>query len=214
MLRTVGSVGTVATLIALEFNTGIKFSDCARRMEQEGIKLVPEDLANSKAAILSSTEASKVVVGGNTYELASLIDRIAATAVDIIYLGARIFLGMGMTFVVAWYMPGGSLDFSCLNLSQKLVLAAGTHITALYAMMVPSAEMIILNGQTKGKQTMGIRKLKLDGTSWDWKTVALIHVAGHLQYATGMWGLGLCLFNDKRQCLHNMIAGNVVVYDS
>jgi uncharacterized RDD family membrane protein YckC len=121
------------------------------------------------------------------YELADVGTRLVALIIDGIILG----LISGVLFAFA-REPG----------------AAGGFIVGLAYQWYFLTQR---DGQTPGKQMMGIRAVKVSGEPIDFATVLIRYVGYYINsFAIGIGWLW-ALFNDKRQGWHDLLAGTYVV---
>lgn len=155
-----------------------------------------------------------VRAGERTLVLASRASRLKARLADY----ALVFtLGVGgaLALPLTAGMPGMRPVAGVLALLLLLGLAA-LGVTQLY--------LLAARGQTLGKRWMGIRIAKADSGANGGLTanillraVAPVLVSGGVQLLSkglgGLFGLAdiLCIFRDDRRCLHDLIAGTVVV---
>lgn len=155
-----------------------------------------------------------VRAGEATLVLASRASRLKARLADY----ALVFtLGVGgaLALPLTAGMPGMRPVAGVLALLLLLGLAA-LGVTQLY--------LLAARGQTLGKRWMGIRIAKVDTganggltTNILLRAVAPVLVSGGVQLVSrslgGLFGLAdvLCIFRDDRRCLHDLIAGTVVV---
>lgn len=155
-----------------------------------------------------------VRAGGTTLVLASRASRLKARLADY----AMVFtLGVGgaLALPLTAGMPGMRPVAGALALALALGLAA-----------LAAAQLYLLatRGQTLGKRWMGIRIAKADTganggltTNILLRAVAPVLVSGGVQLVSkslgGLFGLAdvLCIFRDDRRCLHDLIAGTIVV---
>lgn len=121
------------------------------------------------------------------YELADAGTRLVALIIDGIILG----LISGVLFAFA-REPGA---------------AGGFVVGLLYQWYFLTQR----DGQTPGKQMMGIRVVKVSGEPIDFATVLVRYVGYYINsFAIGIGWLW-ALFNDKRQGWHDLLAGTYVV---
>lgn len=78
--------------------------------------------------------------------------------------------------------------------------------------------LLYTNAQTLGKKLARIKVVQVDGSPIPFSSLILkrylpVWVAGHIPYAGGLFGLvdALLIFRQDRRCIHDHIAGTIVV---
>jgi uncharacterized RDD family membrane protein YckC len=146
--------------------------------------------------------------------LASWGSRVGATLVDALILVVPVAALIVLIVVVAFSSPGGAIAIGLLSGLAYLIALL------LYAPVLMSREGGG-NGQTWGKQIVGIRAVRNGGRPFDFGTAALREIAikGLLFGWVGGWFLGIPtlldylwpLWDDENRCLHDMVAQTHVI---
>ena len=162
----------------------------------------------------------------NGWVLATFLQRLAAYLVDSVLTqvpGLVLLLALGGTLVINLEGDDGeSLAESVNGLSAALTLVALASAVVLLVYFVWWL-FALRDGQTPGKQLVGIRVIRDDGTPSDWgytfvrEFVIKFLVGGFLSGMTGgiywivdhLWAL----FDGDRQALHDKMVATLVVRD-
>ncbi len=104
--------------------------------------------------------------------------------------------------------------------SRSEFLAIGLGLVALIVMVIVQTVLVTLHGQSIGKRALGIKVVKIDtGENGGFVTNVLMRnvvplLIGFVPYLGGVFGLvdTLFIFREDRRCIHDLIAGTVVVY--
>ncbi len=98
-----------------------------------------------------------------------------------------------------------------------LGLGGGIMLTTLLVLALFIVQMVLLStkGQTVGKKILGIRIVQLNGSEAGFVHAVLLRaiVMGFINALVGVTSLidPLCIFREDRRCLHDMIAGTIVI---
>ncbi len=109
------------------------------------------------------------------------------------------------------------IDMFLLGMLEELVSAltgsrkTGLIVEAISAILYYGALEGAAGNASIGKRVLGLRVCDTDGNDLDF-TKAAIRGAGHI-LSTFIFGIGyvIALFNDKKQTLHDILAGTMVV---
>jgi uncharacterized RDD family membrane protein YckC len=123
--------------------------------------------------------------------------------------------------IIDWLLVGGVL----VIITYAVVLCISSPIirgvlTASLLIVVPVANLIyhiIMEGSarqaTYGKKILKIKVCNLDGSDIDTAKAASRNFAKILSVLTFFVGYLMCFFTKKQQCLHDMVAGTLVMRD-
>ena len=146
-----------------------------------------------------------------TYPLAPISKRFFAMLIDALILG---LIGGVYGALFGPALPEtATLDEILISDAfiqfQMSTMVASVLISAVYHIYF----MTRTNGQTPGKQLLGIRVIKKDGTPITFIDALLRNVIGYT--LSGMFGLGYfwALFDSQKQGWHDKIAGTVVIVE-
>lgn len=150
---------------------------------------------------------------GNELELAGRGARLGASLLDSLVLLVLVALSLGF----AWYVLG--LRFPVLPRSGGLRLAyAGQTLLAALLYLAVNGRLLARDGQTVGKRLCRIRIARPDGSVPSLldsfvKRHLLFSLARLVPFAGFLVSLAdvLMIFRDSRKCLHDDLAGTVVV---
>lgn len=123
---------------------------------------------------------------------------------------------LGASVVIALLQGQG--DFSALDGSRMVLGALLLGIGGL-ALLIVQVWLLTTRGQTVGKKLMGIRIVKLaDGSNPGFVTAVLLRavvpgILGAIPYLGLLFSLvdACFIFRDDRRCIHDHIAGTIVV---
>jgi uncharacterized RDD family membrane protein YckC len=146
-----------------------------------------------------------------TYELASWGVRAAAYLID-----ALVFVAIGVVIALGVTIAEGGDTAEARRLAQTLALAVGVPLGLAYAplLLMRSGER---NGQTLGKQAMGIRVVRENGQPVTLSNGIMREVIGRQLLVAFTYGLYAVvdylwpLWDKPRQCLHDKVAQTRVV---
>ena len=123
----------------------------------------------------------------------------------------RIFTWFLDVLIAAAIGGVGALILSVLNASSVVYVIVGLIVGLLYGPLF-TTRAGARNGQTPGKQIVGLRVVKLDGTPMDLKTAIIRESL--LKYLLGVIFLviswALSLGREDRRALHDRITGTFV----
>ena len=138
--------------------------------------------------------------------------RVGATAIDLVLFVACFFA----PFVVVGVIAG--VIGTTQEQDDRYLLPAGFVVAALLMFVLPLALMARkgdANGQTLGKQAVGIRVARLDGRPVGWGTAIGRDLFGKVILgATLLWLLADALWalaDDRNQALHDKLASTMIV---
>jgi uncharacterized RDD family membrane protein YckC len=164
---------------------------------------------NLKEVFLSSTNPFEPDPEGAQYDLAGISDRIAASILDSIVL-------FGPIFVLAFGMVLTGLEGPPYEEITGFAYALWFFGVCLYQWF-----WIATDGTTIGKRQMGIHILRDDGTpvgAWralvvrQWLMAVPRMMLGGLGSVLMLLDVAMVL-GERRKCLHDWLAGTVVVHD-
>lgn len=108
----------------------------------------------------------------------------------------RVALGRPL-FVPAWDITGDDVALMCVSLVATWIYTAALDASAAQG--------------TLGKQLLAIRVERTDGARLSFARASVRHLASWLSLFTGGIGLLMNLWTRRRQTLHDLIAGAVLV---
>jgi uncharacterized RDD family membrane protein YckC len=159
-------------------------------------------------------EVQDEVVGWEGKPLASWGTRVGATLIDWLILLVPVVLIVVVVVVVAYSSGTGA---AAVGLSSTLAYFVAL---CLYAPLL-MARKGSGNGQTLGKQMLGIRVVRDAGAPYDFGTAFLreVVIKGLLFGVVGGWFLAIPtildylwpLWDDENRCLHDFVASSHVV---
>ena len=159
-------------------------------------------------------ELDEVASGWEGKPLASWGTRVGATLIDWVILLVPVALIVGLVIVVAYSSDIGA---AAVGLVSTLVYLAAVCLYAPLLMARGGAG----NGQTLGKQMLGIRVVRDAGVPYDFGTAFLreVIIKGLLFGVVGGWFLAIPtvldylwpLWDDENRCLHDFVASSHVV---
>ena len=217
---TLGALCTGGALASLDINLRASIPGVSTSSQKE-----PVQFDSASTLVASPDESPTVEIAGQTYELAPISSRLMATWIDACYVAVRATVGSTVTLLTSSVLLmafGCNISgwqqflqsFRALEFGQQLLLSAvfygGAALTFFYAQFKPVYNMIALNGQTMGKKTMGIRKLRLDGKPYGFSTYLLEKIVQSIVPAYFI-SLLMVMVSPKRQWLHESVANTVVV---
>lgn len=104
------------------------------------------------------------------------------------------------------------------QLAGQLGTALPILIIPLLAFVVVQVVLLVKNGQTIGKKLLGIKIVKLDGSNPGFVSVILLRsilpgIIGGIPMVGPLFSLVnvLLIFREDRRCIHDMMAGTIVV---
>ena len=148
----------------------------------------------------------------DAWELAGRGARLGANLLDSLLLLVLVALCLGF----AWYVLG--LRFPVLPRSGLRLVYAGQSLLAALLYLAVNGPLLVRNGQTVGKRLCRIRIAKPDGSvpslldSFVKRHLvfALARLVPYVGFLLAMADV-LLIFRDSRKCLHDDLAGTVVV---
>jgi uncharacterized RDD family membrane protein YckC len=155
------------------------------------------------------------------YWLASRRSRLAAVLLDALLLVP----GLGVVAFAAWSQLGLALRYKPYSPPPSAVHALENLVVLGYVLffgvLVLQLVYLALHQQTLGKRALGLRILRRDGRcASGGRAIVLRTFVPHLiGLLTSLVALGpvlglidcLCIFRSDRRCIHDMIAGTIVV---
>ena len=106
-------------------------------------------------------------------------------------------------------------SLACSLIGTIAVVLTDTWFSGLFSIMVAAGYYILLEGgewhATLGKKAMGIMVVDRNGSGIDYGTAAIRYLGRLLSGMTLGIGFVIALFNEDRTCLHDKIAGTIVV---
>ncbi len=140
-------------------------------------------------------------------ELAGRGTRLGAVLIDMLCIGG---LGMVAAILVPAMSKGGG--------GAGALIASLLFIAGILALVIYNLVLIHRQGQTIGKRTLGIKVVRTDGSHCDlgryiFLRILVTSLIGAIPFVGGIINLIgiLLIFRDSRKCLHDEIAGTIVV---
>ena len=123
--------------------------------------------------------------------------------------------------IIDWLIVTGVLVIIAyipvLLIGDKMIRAA---VTASLLVLIPLTYLIyhiVMEGSprqaTYGKKILKIKVCNIDGSPIDYTKAAARNIAKICSVATFLVGYLMCFFTKKQQCLHDILAGTLVMRD-
>jgi uncharacterized RDD family membrane protein YckC len=162
-------------------------------------------------------------------ELAGRWIRLGARLLDGVF--STVFMGPGLVMLIPWFVAHSNDDAGQNLLSHSPFSSFSSDVYATmptaavtllfagwFAVAVTQILLLSLRGQTVGKIVAGVRIVRLDGQqagffhAWFLRTF-VVGMISFIPYAGLVFALAdiLFIFSASRRCLHDLIAGTVVV---
>lgn len=134
------------------------------------------------------------------YQLASFLERLGARLIDLIIIAVLCFSLVVIPLVIVKIVSGIEFSESQWNM-------LGLAIAWFYYGLLQSGK----NQSTIGQRILRIKILSLDGSQVCFATASLRYFLNWLNILTIFIGYILFFFSNKKQCLHDLLSGCVVV---
>ena len=143
---------------------------------------------------------------------ATLLRRAGGLLIDLLLFVACFFL----PFIIGGFIAG--IVGTTQQTDDRVLLPIAGVVAALLMLLLPvalTARRGDANGQTLGKQAVGLRAARTDGQPIGWGTALVRELFGKLLLGfTVVWLIAdalVTLADDRRQSLHDRLASTVVV---
>jgi len=119
---------------------------------------------------------------------------------------------IAVTFVIGWIANFVLNAFPFENDTYRLVVLALALLFDIAFVLWYFIGLWMISGQTLGKAIMGLRVVRTDGERLKFRN-AVIRYFGYFLSALLLYlGYIIVLFDNRRQALHDKLAGTIVVY--
>jgi len=139
-------------------------------------------------------------------KLASIPKRLGAVFIDIIIVG---LISLVIGFILNFLIPEPK------SYTKEMNESANNALYIVTAIVVDMLYTVILMSSTKsgtyGQQSMEIKVTKLDGSQLDYVTTWIRYFSSYISSIIFKLGYATALFTPKKQTLHDLFAGTVVV---
>lgn len=137
----------------------------------------------------------------STFHLASIAERFTAYLIDIIVLVALLMGGESLlSSLILWQ---GSLD--------PVIILVFSDILSITGFILYFGLQEGLGGATIGKKALGIKVVAVNGNPIDLKKGLIRGAARLLSGVVLLMGYIMAFFNERKQTLHDSMAGTIVI---